>query len=234
MEEIWKDIKGYESQYQVSNLGRVKSLDRILKYNNGAIYNKIGLILKQNKHKNGYYAVGLSSNNLIKTYKVHTLVAIAFLNHKPCGSKKVINHKDFNKSNNNVENLEIVSSRENSIHYTKTIRDFYTGVYPYRDKYVSYIHVENKNRFIGLFDTDIEASEQYNKCIKLLEQGKEIEVINNRNKTSKYKGVSWCKNNISWRAVCSVKGKYKNIGYFKNEYEAHLAYEDFKNKIIAI
>ena len=89
-EEIWKTIEGFES-YQVSNFGRVKSfkLDK-------------ERILKPNIDHDNYYVVTLYKNKTRRLMKVHQLVAIAFLNHKPCGMKLVVNQKDFNKLNNHV------------------------------------------------------------------------------------------------------------------------------------
>lgn len=96
MEEIWKDIEGYEGKYQVSNLGRVRSLN----------YNHTGEIklLKQYTNKKGYKQVELSKNGKGKNYLVHRLVTIAFIPNP--NNLPIINHKDENPSNNNVNNLE--------------------------------------------------------------------------------------------------------------------------------
>ena len=98
--EIWKDIKGYEGYYQVSNYGRVKSLDRYVEYNTGYMYLKKGKILNLCKYSNGYYFVNLSKDNVQKQIMVHRLVAQAFIpnpHNYPC-----VNHKDENKQNNFV------------------------------------------------------------------------------------------------------------------------------------
>ena len=221
MEEIWKDIQGYEGKYQVSNLGRVKSL---IKDNN--------IILKQKKNSRGYMQVGLYSNKLKKTYRVHSLVAIAFLNHVPCAVKRVINHKDLNKDNNKLSNLEIISARENSAHYYKTTKNNYTGVFKHRNRFASRIYFNKKSHNLGTFDTAIEAREHYKKCAKLIEDGKDIEFIETIRGFSKYKGVDYQKNNKNWRARIRYNKKQHTIGVFKTEYEAHLAYEEFKKNII--
>ena len=103
MKEIWKDIPNYEGYYQVSNLGRVNSLK-----NNKTKKDKL---LKISIGYDGYFNVGLSKDGVQKRYQVHQLVAIAFLNHKPNGFEKVVNHKNFDKLDNRVENLEIVSNK---------------------------------------------------------------------------------------------------------------------------
>ena len=94
--EIWKDIEGYEGAYQVSNRGRVKSLN----------YNRSGKegILKLGKDKDGYLQVVLCKNSKLKTVKIHRLVAQTFINNP--NNLPEVNHKDENKENNCADNLE--------------------------------------------------------------------------------------------------------------------------------
>lgn len=101
--EIWKDISGYENEYQVSNFGNVRSLTKQVAHKNGLAI-KNGKMLKLSKRRKGYVCVNLSSNGKSRSYEVQRLVALAFIhnpNNYPC-----VNHKDENKENNNVENLE--------------------------------------------------------------------------------------------------------------------------------
>ncbi len=103
MEEIWKDIKDYEGYYQVSNLGRVKSVPRTIQRKKNK-YTVKERILKSRPDKDGYEYVVLCINCKMKTKSIHRLVAEVFIpnpSNLPC-----INHKDENPSNNNVENLE--------------------------------------------------------------------------------------------------------------------------------
>lgn len=117
MIEIWKDIKGYENIYQVSNLGRVKSL-------------KFGKekILKPRLKCDGYVDVHLSSKDKDQSPKIHRLVAEAFIPipeelKKWYGTQYLqVNHKDENKTNNCVENLEWCSAQYNSMWGTKRER----------------------------------------------------------------------------------------------------------------
>lgn len=111
MEEIWKDIPGYENKYQISNLGRVKSFE-----NNKGKYRE--LIRKPRINKQGYYYLGLWKHSKAKTFKIHRLVAQIFI---PNPENKIcVNHKDGNKLNNNVNNLEWVTYSENTIHAINT------------------------------------------------------------------------------------------------------------------
>lgn len=111
-QEIWKDIKGYEGLYQVSNLGRIKSLYFINnRYKSKHHREKI---MKQQINKHGYKTVRLSLNKKEKSYMVHRLVAEAFiLNTK---NKLEVNHIDGNKQNNRVDNLELCTRSENQLH----------------------------------------------------------------------------------------------------------------------
>lgn len=115
MKEIWKDIPGYEGLYQVSNLGRVKRLE--YKRENNLIKTMSTFkehILKPAKQTSGYMYIVLCKNNKTKGFRVHRLVAEAFISN-PYNLPQV-NHIDANKSNNNVNNLEWCSRSENMQH----------------------------------------------------------------------------------------------------------------------
>lgn len=103
MEEVWRPVVGYEGQYEVSNLGRVRSLDRIVKSRVRSGQKIKGRMLTKRCHK-GYFRVALSENNSTSNFFVHRLVAAAFIpnpENLPC-----VNHKNENKLDNRVENLE--------------------------------------------------------------------------------------------------------------------------------
>lgn len=118
---MWKDIKGYEGLYQISNDGHVR---RILK--NGET--------KPVKNKDGlYYTVSLSKNGRYTSFNVHRLVAETFLG-MPEDRKMEVNHKDGDKHNNNLSNLEWVTPTENHIHALEVLKHFPWGKPPRKVK----------------------------------------------------------------------------------------------------
>lgn len=99
--ERWKDIPGYDGAYRVSSLGRVLSVKR-------------GRILAEGTHEHGYKMVALSKNGRLKTFKVHRLVAEAFIDNPD--HKREVNHINGNKSDNSVNNLEWTTREGNMKH----------------------------------------------------------------------------------------------------------------------
>ena len=118
MKEIWKDIKGYEGLYQVSNFGEIKSLGRKYSYysisNNLVNGRRFPRKLKQGVRKDGYLFVALVKNKNKKYMSTHRIVALNFLT--PIKGKNQVNHKDGDKKNNQVKNLEWCTGKENVYH----------------------------------------------------------------------------------------------------------------------
>ena len=110
MKEVWKDIKSYEGIYQVSNLGRVKSLARHKVIGSATFLAEENILI--NVNVKGYSRVSLCKDKKVKQHSIHRLVGMAFLDN-PC-NLPMINHKDENKANNNVENLEWCTGKYNS------------------------------------------------------------------------------------------------------------------------
>lgn len=123
--EVWKDIKGYEGLYQISNYGNVKSLN----YAKSKNYKMLTKIVD----RNGYEKVCLSKNNKGKNYLVHRLVAIHFI--KNTNNYKEVNHKDENKLNNNVNNLEWCDRKYNVLYGTAKLREAKTKHKYYIEQY---------------------------------------------------------------------------------------------------
>lgn len=112
-EEIWKDVPNYKGLYQVSSLGRVRSLKRKVIHYTGCYSVINGKILTQIGKTTRYLGVSLSLNGYRKTFRVHQLMAITFLNHEPNGHKLVVDHIDNNPLNNKLSNLQIVTHKHN-------------------------------------------------------------------------------------------------------------------------
>lgn len=113
-EEIWKDIAGYEGLYQVSNFGRIKSLERSVNDNGGN--NLLKERILKPFYVSGYYSARLYINRSHKDYRVHRLVAQAFITNPY--NLPIINHKDENRLNNTVENLEWCTYQYNNTYGT--------------------------------------------------------------------------------------------------------------------
>jgi hypothetical protein len=162
-EEVWKDVVGFEGYYQVSNRGRVKSLSRYISNGRGSQVFMEGRIRKIHVTTTGYYIVNLKKFGVQVSKKVHQLVAIAFLGHIPCGHRVVVDHIDGNPLNNYVENLQLISNRENTSRSKKKGTSKFTGVswVKSRNKWQVSIYLNNKREFLGNFKDELEAHETY-------------------------------------------------------------------------
>tara|TARA_R110000823_G_scaffold2797_2_gene11159 strand:+ start:276 stop:806 length:531 start_codon:yes stop_codon:yes gene_type:complete len=154
--EEFRDIINYPD-YQISNLGRVKSFKGSKER-----------ILKPRANNKGYLLVGLRKNPNRKTIAIHKLVAIEFLNHIPCGLKYVVDHIDNNKLNNNLSNLQIITNRENCCKDLKKGKSKYVGVSwdKSRNKWKSEIRVNGEYKYLGRFDCELQASSAYQVALK--------------------------------------------------------------------
>jgi hypothetical protein len=167
MEEIWKDIPGYEGLYQASNEGRIKSLPReveIFCWGNPTIRSVSGRLLKLLKNNRGYLTVGIRSSdeNLAKMRTVHRLVAKAFLG---VNDTDQIDHIDMDRTNNKITNLRVSTNYQNmgntSLYANNT--SGYKGVYlkGRTNRYRAYICVHGSSVYLGCFNTSEEAARAY-------------------------------------------------------------------------
>lgn len=124
MKESWQPVQGYEGLYEVSDQGRVWSVDRVVerksKWGTMSKLRVKGRILQPLNMNSGYPAANLSKGGKPKIYYVHSLVACAFIGPRPAGLQ--INHKDCDKYNNAVENLEYITHAENVEHAVRAGR----------------------------------------------------------------------------------------------------------------
>ena len=170
--EVWRDVKNYEGYYQISSFGRVKSLARLSSYSRRI---KVK-ILKPTVDKHGYLKVNFSKDGYQTTERIHILVAVHFKGHIPDGHNIVVDHDDNDKLNNHVDNIKLISHRENSSKDIKGGSSDYIGVYRHksRSKWVALIQVVGKRVYLGSFADELEAAEAYQKALINVDK-KEIE-----------------------------------------------------------
>jgi hypothetical protein len=228
--EIWKDVLCYENYYQVSNMGRVRSLDRTVIYKDGRKRFYKGKMLSP-RMRDGYKYVTLTMRDRKKTFKFSQLVAMAFLGHKPNGNTLVVDHINGNRSDDRVDNLRVVTNRANTTTCFRsdngTFSSEYVGVHwdIKSLKWRSSIHYDGINIHLGLFDNEADASNAYQKALSKIENGSFNPNDYKPKCSSKYKGVDFHKASNKWRARIAMKGSQKFLGSFKTEIEASNAYQ---------
>ena len=165
--EVFKSVKGFEGFYQVSNTGRIKSLGRKITRSNGASQSFKERIIKTGVGTNGYSCAVLYKAGKGKSVMIHQLVAEAFLNHTPCGFKLVVDHINSVKTDNRIENLQIITNRENTSKNKKGLSK-HTGVTMIKsnNKWIARILINGKREHLGTFTNEEEAAEAYQNALK--------------------------------------------------------------------
>jgi hypothetical protein len=216
-EEIWKDVIGYEGRYKVSNMGRVFSVRA-----NKTLSHYVG--------KNGYCMVSLSNTEKTISKRVHSFVAESFIDSDYIAKGLVVNHKNFKRDDNRLENLEVTTQRENCNRKHMVSSSKYTGVYYTSKKWRAQLRVNGKDINLGSFLSEEEASSYYQNAVKCINEGKVENIVTKRFEP---KGYSFEKSNNKWRARPVINGKRYNIGSFNTEKEAMeacLAYKNINDK----
>jgi len=171
-EEIWKAISGYEGLYDISSIGRVKSLSRMVY--NGRVYFLAKERILKDPLSHGYHTVALCEYGVKKTEYVHKLVAITFLNHIPNGRKLDVDHINGDKTDNRVENLRIVTHRFNNSDGFRKNKDRLTSRYAgvslnkITNTWRSQIQIEGKRKYLGYFKNELAAANAYKNALSKL------------------------------------------------------------------
>lgn len=225
--EEWRDIKGFEGYYQVSDLGRIKSLERFAKVCGGGRRLVKERIRKLVVGSGGYYEVNLNKDGATNIRSVHQLVAIEFLNHKPNKGVLEIDHIDENKLNNRVQNLQELTVRQ---HKAKTFThkkstSKYTGVRKsasYSDKFTSTIGYMGGNIYLGTFDTEEEAYEYYKNALVCINEGRVDDIVKaDKCASSKYNRVHFNSSKRKYETSIVVNGNKVYLGSFDSDVKAN-------------
>lgn len=170
MQETWKNVVGYEGLYEISNHGRVKSLDKSWVAGKGRIFNKPETIRKPGLNSRGYLHVKLCKEGKRKIITIHTLVWDHFGNKPRNGHKLQVDHRDNNKLNNRIDNLQLLTPRQNvSKHYkTQKKTSRFTGVCWHKkaNKWVACITLNKKIKHLGYFKYENDACLEYQKALR--------------------------------------------------------------------
>ena len=156
--EVWKKVNDCPD-YFISNLGNVKSIKKGKEK-----------ILKGGINNDGYIYFILCNNGKQKTKTAHQLIAESFLNHITCGNKLVVNHINFIRTDNRLENLEVITNRENTNKkHIKSISNFVGVTLNRKNKtWVARILINGHRKHLGTFKNEIDASNAYQKELILL------------------------------------------------------------------
>jgi hypothetical protein len=160
MMELWEPIKGYEGYYKISNFGRVVSLGR--KIQNTSVYGGVailkGKILKLGDNKR-YKTATLCKEGRPKIYLVYHLVWDHFGDRERKGRKLQVDHIDNDKQNNHINNLQLLSQRDNLIKYHQTYNKLPSGIRYKSGKYEVSVYSDNKQNYLGRHPTLKEAED---------------------------------------------------------------------------
>lgn len=224
-QEDWESINEYYGIYEISSLGRVRSV-RNCNYK----------ILSGGIDSNGYKHVCLCKSGHQKMFRVHILVAIHFINHVNDGTNRiVVDHINGDKTDNRVSNLSLKSNRENCVGFRSdrfTKSSIFSGVSLARKKknkkWLSQIQINGERIFLCYSLTEVHAKGVYDKAVDSIADGSIYDYI--KALKPKHKGYCWDKSRQLWIVSITKNGTKKYIGRFKTEEDASNAYKKAKAK----
>ena len=227
--EEWRDVPEYEGYYQVSSLGRIRSLDRTVTTKHGVERFYKGRVIDGTVH-NGYKQTTLRGNGIGRRYTFSQIVSMAFLGHDPNGNTLVVDHINGDKSDDRVENLRIVTNRANITTCFRSDRGSFSSEHAgvswdkSKSKWRAQIVHNGVYTRLGYYDTEIDASNTYQSALSKIKDGSFNHNDYKPKWTSEYKGVSFHKASNKWQAHIRINGKRKHIGLFKTELKAYQTY----------
>ena len=200
-QENYKEIEGFP-KYGVFTDGTIISFK----------YSKQGSLIKPILGSRGYFLVNLMQGNLMVQMLVHRIVALTYIDNP--NNMPFVNHKDLNKLNNNVGNLEWVSGRENVTHYYNSINTSskYTGVYNQNGKFIVQIHVNKDRLSLGSYSNEEDARDVYIEGLRIFNESGIAAILEYKSKvenkfSSKFKCVSFDKSRNKWIGSVFHNGK---------------------------
>jgi hypothetical protein len=239
MEEIYKDIPGFEGKYQVSNFGNIRTKERLTIYKDGRQQYFKDRVLICTPDLKGYPKLRLQNfiTGIGATKRVHSLVWEAFGDGTEISfPDKVIDHIDRNKHNNHINNLRIISNRENASN-RKDNKEF-IGVRKNNksDNYTCRIGYNYKDYHLGTFKTIEEAYARYNEALlhidtDFLQWYETIETPLKNNSLDSSVGVYKQKNVSTFFSQITFNYKQYSLGSFKTELEARQTFLEAKSQI---
>jgi hypothetical protein len=239
MEEIYKDIPGFEGKYQVSNFGNIKTIERVTIFKDGRERHYENKVLISTPDLKGYPKIRLQNFNpkYGSTRRVHSLVWETFGDGTTISfPDRVIDHIDRNKKNNHINNLRIVSNRENT--YNRKGNLEFIGVRKNKksNNYSCRIGFNYKDYHLGTFKTQEEAFERYNEAIthidtNFLEWYETIETPKKSNSLDSKIGVYKSSTPNKFVSYITLNRKLYSLGTFDSDLEARQIFLEAKSQI---
>lgn len=226
--EEWKPIKGYESIYEVSNYGKVRRLPCPCNQNKGKV-------LALRMASTGYLVTSTFKHGKGKTKLTHLIVWDHFGDSPRDGRRLQVDHIDSNRLNNRIDNLQLLTPRENTIKSqdNRFKHSNIIGVGKAGSKWRATIYYNNKDIHLGMFDTEREAGNAYRNALHKVKKGERLEITTPFlfKKASKHRYVYWRKERSKWVSYAFNGGSRKRLGSFKTEEEAFEAQKEFKRRL---